>query len=672
MERIDSVTLANKDYVAEQYRRYKADPRSVGEEWALFFAGFELGASSNGAAVGGVAAGVPAATSAPVIGVFDLVHSYRELGHLVADLNPLAPKPAGHPLLEPSEFGFGDEDLDRVVSCGGFRGCSRTSIRHLIARLQATYCGTLGVEYMHIQDQEQRVWLQERMETTSNRPDLSPEERLGILDSLITAEGLAPFLQLRYPTAKRFSLEGSDSLVPLLHTVIEDAGALDGEAPFTGQGVVAETLCLSEPDGDPTGGTVHIIVNNQTGFTTPPEPYRFTPSPSDVAKITQAPAFHVNGDDPEAAVQAARLAIGFRERFKKDVFIDLVCYRRHGHNELDDPTFTQPVMYKKLAAKRTPLTIYRQRLVQAGVVAAEEAERRAREVRELLDDAQSYARDFLPRQPVFAFGGLWKGLGWAGDDWSARTAVAPGGLHEIAAAFTRVPEGFTPHPRAARLMEARAQMVREGRGIDWSCAEALAIGALLLEGIPVRMSGQDTCRGTFSQRHAVLHDVNTDDQYVPLDNIRGDQAPFRIIDSMLSENAVLGFEFGMSLADPRRLVLWEAQFGDFVNGAQVVVDQFLASSESKWQRMSGLVLLLPHGYEGQGPEHSSARLERFLQLCAEDNMQVCNLTTPAQYFHALRRQMHRSFRKPLVLMSPKSLLRHKLAVSPARDFTAAS
>src|SRR5437016_3807449 len=665
MERIDSVTLANKDYVAEQYRRYQADPRSVGEEWALFFAGFELGASGNGAAVGAATAGAPAAaaTSAPVIGVFDLVHSYRELGHLVADLNPLAPKPAGHPLLEPSEFGFGDEDLDRVVSCGGFRGCSRTSIRDLIARLQATYCGTLGVEYMHIQDQEQRVWLQERMETTSNHPDLSPEDRLRVLDGLIVAEGLEQFLQLRHPTAKRFSLEGSDSLIPLLHTLIEDAGSLGveemvfgmshrgrinvlanvlrkpyemiiaefegsllakeatgdgdvkyhlgysrdhttragrkvhlslaanpshleaidpiiegmvrakqqhlndaeyarvvpvlmhGDAAFTGQGVVAETLGLSELDGYRTGGTVHIIINNQIGFTTPPEAYRFTPYPSDVAKIIHAPVFHVNGDDPEAAVQAARLAIGFRQRFKKDVFIDLVCYRRHGHNELDDPTFTQPVMYKKIAAKRTALTLYREQLVQAGAVAAEEAERRAREFRELLDDAQSYARDFMPRQPVFVFGGLWKGFGWAGDDWSARTAVAPEVLHEIAAAF------------------------------------------------------------------------------------------------------------------PRRLVVWEAQFGDFINGAQVVVDQFLACSESKWQRMSGLVLLLPHGYEGQGPEHSSARLERFLELCAEDNMQVCNLTTPGQYFHALRRQMHRSFRKPLVLMSPKSLLRHKLCVSPLEELT---
>src|SRR6266403_1998445 len=785
MRSLDLVTRANAEYVDEQYRRYREDPSSVDENWALFFAGFELAANGNGAS--GVAAAngdvvraveaAPAPPAEPVIGVFDLVHSYRELGHLVAHLNPLAPKPAGHPLLEPSEFGFGERDMDRVIECGSFQGCATATLRDLIARLQGTYCRTLGVEYLHIQDRDQRLWLQERMEPTSNRPALEREDRIRIFERLMVAENFEQFLQTRYPTAKRFSLEGAESLIPLLDVLVEDAGALGaaemvigmphrgrlnvlanvlrkpyemvlaefegsflaresmgdgdvkyhlgysrdqmtrsgrrvhlslspnpshleavdpviegmvrakqnrygdrhrervvpvlmhGDAAFTGQGVVAETLGLSELDGYRTGGTVHIIVNNQIGFTTPPEAYRFTPYPSDVAKIIQAPVFHVNGDDPEAAVQAARLAIGFRERFKKDVFIDLVCYRRHGHNELDDPTFTQPVMYKKIAAKRTPLTLYREQLFQAGVVAAEEAERRAREFRELLDDAQSYARDFMPRQPVFAFGGLWKGLGWAGDDWSARTAVAPEVLHEIAAAFTRMPEGFTPHPRAARLMEARAQMVREGRGIDWSCAEALAIGALLLEGIPVRMSGQDTCRGTFSQRHAVLHDVETGDRYVPLDNIRGDQVSFRVIDSMLSENAVLGFELGMSLADPRRLVVWEAQFGDFINGAQVVVDQFLACSESKWQRMSGLVLLLPHGYEGQGPEHSSARLERFLQLCAEDNMQVCNLTTPAQYFHVLRRQMHRSFRKPLVLMTPKSLLRHKLCVSSLEELT---
>jgi 2-oxoglutarate dehydrogenase E1 component len=326
-------------------------------------------------------------------------------------------------------------------------------------------------------------------------------------------------------------------------------------------------------------------------------------------------------------------------------------------------------MYKKIAAHPTPLAIYRERLVAEGAVTDADVERRVKEFREMLDDAHGYARDFMPRQPVFAFGGLWRGLGWAGEDWSADTKVAAPVLHEVAEAFTRVPEGFHANPKVAKLMEQRAQMVREGEKIDWGTAEALAIGSLVLEGMPVRFTGQDVGRGTFSHRHAVLHDVENDARWVPLDNIRPGQSKFLILDSMLSENGVLGFEFGFSMADPHKLVIWEAQFGDFANGAQVIIDQFVASSESKWQRMSGLVMLLPHGYEGQGPEHSSARLERYLQLCADMNMQVCNLTTPAQYFHALRRQMHRSFRKPLIVMSPKMLLRYKLAVSPLRDFT---
>ena len=785
MRSLDLVTRANAEYVDEQYRRYREDPSSVDENWALFFAGFELAANGNGAS--GVAAAngdvvraveaAPAPPAEPVIGVFDLVHSYRELGHLVAHLNPLAPKPAGHPLLEPSEFGFGERDMDRVIECGSFQGCATATLRDLIARLQGTYCRTLGVEYLHIQDRDQRLWLQERMEPTSNRPALEREDRIRIFERLMVAENFEQFLQTRYPTAKRFSLEGAESLIPLLDVLVEDAGALGaeemvigmphrgrlnvlanvlrkpyemvlaefegsflaresmgdgdvkyhlgysrdqmtrsgrrvhlslspnpshheavdpviegmvrakqnrygdrhrervvpvlmhGDAAFTGQGVVAETLWLSELAGYRTGGTIHVIVNNQIGFTTSPDAFRFTPYPSDVAKIIQAPVFHVNGDDPEAAVQAARLAIGFRQRFKKDVIIDLVCYRKHGHNELDDPTFTQPVMYQQIAQHPAPLTQYRERLAAEGVLAPQDAERKAGEFRELLDDAQGYARDFMPRLPVFAFGGLWKGLGWAGTDWSAQTAVSQGTLDEIAAALVRLPTAFTPHPRAARLMEARAAAVREGGKIDWGCAEALAIGTLVLEGTTVRMIGQDTGRGMFSHRHAVLHDTKNGERYVPLDNIREGQGRFQILDSMLSEWAVLGFEFGFSSADPWKLVIWEAQFGDFANGAQVVIDQFIASSESKWQRMSGLVMLLPHGYEGQGPEHSSARLERYLQLCAEDNMQVCNLTTPAQYFHALRRQMHRPFRKPLVIMSPKSLLRHKLAVSTSAELT---
>jgi 2-oxoglutarate dehydrogenase E1 component len=650
-------------------------------------------------------------------------------------------------------------------------------LRDLLACLQATYCRTFAIEFLHVQKREQRLWLQDRMEPGCNVPALSADDRRQILQQLVTAEGLEQFLQQRYPTAKRFSLEGGDALVPLLLALIESGaehgvgemvfgmphrgrlnvlanvlgkpyemlvaefeGALQareatgdgdvkyhlgysrdhttatgktvhlslasnpshleaidpviegmvrakqnhlhdqerarvvpvlmhGDAAFTGQGVVAETLWLSELTGYRSGGTIHIIVNNQIGFTTPPEYYRFTGQPSDVAKVIQAPIFHVNGDDPEAAVHAARLAIAFRQAFKKDVFINLVCYRRHGHNELDDPTFTQPVMYRKIAAHPTALTIYRRRLESAGVVTAEDAERRVVEFRELMNDAQSYARDFMPRQPVFALGGLWAGLTWAGDDWSADTRVPAEVLHEVAAAFTRVPEGFTPQAKVMRLLEQRRAMVVPDGRMDWACGEALALGSLALEDVAIRMSGQDSGRGTFSHRHAVLHDVETGRTFTPLNAIRPAQGHVLILDSMLSENAVLGFEFGFSLADPHKLVLWEAQFGDFANGAQVVIDQFIASSESKWHRCSGIVLLLPHGYEGQGPEHSSARLERYLQLCADDNMQVANLTTPAQYFHALRRQMKRNFRKPLIVMSPKSLLRHKAAVSTLADLT---
>src|SRR5438067_2078728 len=635
MYSLDGVALANKDYVAEQYRRYQADPASVDARWAAFFAGFELANGNGGTPAALLEGATPAAER--VLDASDLVHSFRELGHLVAHLNPLEPRPMGHPLLDPAEFGFTDADMGRVVDCAGFRGPRRAPLGELIERLRGTYCGTLGVEYLHIPDKEQRDWLQDRMEPTENRPELAPEDRIRLLESLLQAEAFEQFLQVRYPTAKRFSLEGGEALVPMLDALIEEGGTLGademvfgmphrgrlnvlanvirkpyemilsefegtllareatgdgdvkyhlgysrdhvtgaghkvhlslsanpshleavdpviegivrakqdhygdrerervvpvllhGDAAFNGQGVVTETLGLSELPGYHVGGTIHIIVDNQIGFTTPPGAYRFTRYPSDVTKIILAPVFHVNGDDPEAAMHAARLAIGFRQRFKKDAVINLVCYRRHGHNELDDPTFTQPLMYKAIAAHPTVFAQYRERLVSDGAIAADDIERRVADFRELLDAAQGYARDFMPRQP--------------------------------------------------------------------------------------------------------------------------------------------GFEFGVSLADPRQLVIWEAQFGDFANAAQVVIDQFISSSESKWQRTSGIVLLLPHGYEGQGPEHSSARLERFLQLCAEDNMQVCNLTTPAQYFHALRRQMHRNFRKPLVVMSPKSLLRHKLAVSPLGEFT---
>jgi 2-oxoglutarate dehydrogenase E1 component len=446
---------------------------------------------------------------------------------------------------------------------------------------------------------------------------------------------------------------------------------IHGDAAFSGQGLVPETLSLSELEHYDTGGTIHIVVDNQVGFTASPHDYRCTPYASDVAGIIHAPVFHVNGDDPEAAVWAARLALGYRDRFRRDAVIDLKCYRRHGHNEVDDPSFTQPLMYEKIAKHPTTRRLYEERLIADGAITREEADRLAAEARGRLEAALLAARAHRPRQAVLTLGGAWEGLERAGADWSAETAVPRATLERIAAACARVPEGFSAHPKLKRLLEARARALEPGARIDWATAEMLAFGSLVLEGTKVRLAGQDSRRGTFSQRHAAWRDVKTDEAYVPLDHIDEAQARFVVIDSMLSEAAVLGFEYGYSWADPWTLTLWEAQFGDFANMAQAIIDVFIAAAESKWQRMSGLVLLLPHGYEGQGPEHSSARLERFLQLCGDDNIQVANLTTPAQYFHALRRQMRRKFRKPLVLMTPKSLLRHELAVSSGTDLAEA-
>jgi len=771
---LDFVTRANPEYVDRLYREYLRDPDSVDEQWALFFAGFEV-ARDDGSALQRLTPEAAAAQAS--LGVLNLIHSYREFGHLIAGLDPLGHNQPAHPFLELSGFGFTEADLDRRVECRSFRGCTRATIRELLSLLRATYCGALAVEYIDIPDKAERDWLQERMERSSNKPDLTAEQRKTILSQLTAAAGFEHFLHTKYLGQKRFSLEGAESLIPLLHALLDEAGdtgveqitmgmthrgrlnvlanvlrkpyemvfaefegtflppnvqgdgdvkyhlgyahdvptrsgrklhlslcsnpshleAIDpvvegivrakqnhlqdharsrvvsvlihGDAAFTGQGIVAETLALSELDAYRTGGTIHIIVNNQIGFTTSPPDYRFTRYPSDMTKVIQAPVFHINGDDPEAAVQAARLAMAFRQTFKKDVVIDLICYRRHGHNETDDPTYTQPVMYREIAAHPSVLQLYAQRLRAAGVVTPEEVAAAAAEIREIFNDAINYARDFMPRMQVFALGGLWKGMQWAGPDWSAHTAVPPAVLQRVVDGARQAPSDFAVHPKAKRLFEERAAMLSSGDRVDWACGEMLAFGSLLLEGTKIRLSGQDSGRGTFSHRHAVFYDTNTNARYVPLDHLSSEQGRFLVIDSMLSEAAVLGFEYGFSTADPRNLVIWEAQFGDFANGAQVIIDQFIAAAESKWQRMSGIVLLLPHGYEGQGPEHSSARLERYMQLCAENNMQVCNLTTPAQYFHALRRQMHRSFRKPLIVMSPKSLLRHKLTVSSVRDFT---
>jgi 2-oxoglutarate dehydrogenase E1 component len=444
---------------------------------------------------------------------------------------------------------------------------------------------------------------------------------------------------------------------------------IHGEAAFTGQGVVGETLMLCQLAGYGTGGTVHVIINNQLGFTTPPSQTRATRYPTDIARLIGAPVVHVNGDDPDAATSAAALATAFRQAFSADVMIDLWSYRRHGHNESDDPTFTQPVMYREIAAHPPVSKIYEERLTAEDIIPPGEGDRLRQRVRDRLNRAHTVARRLRPRQRISSLQGLWKGFGFAADDWSATTSVPRERLEQIIEPATRVPDGFHLNPKLPRLLHARMEMVQGARQVDWGCAELLAIGSLLIDGMPVRLTGQDTERGTFSHRHAVWHDVETGARYVPLEHLSPGQGECVILNTMLSELAVVGFEYGVSSADPRRLVIWEAQFGDFFNGAQPIFDQFIASAEAKWLRMSGLVLLLPHGFEGQGPEHSSARLERFLQLCARANLQIAVPTTPAQYFHLLRRQVMRTFRKPLILFTPKSLLRHKLSTSPIQELS---
>jgi 2-oxoglutarate dehydrogenase E1 component len=449
---------------------------------------------------------------------------------------------------------------------------------------------------------------------------------------------------------------------------------MHGDASFTGQGIVAETLFLSELEAYRTGGTIHIIINNQVGFTTNPSDGRFTRYPTDIAKAIQAPVFHVNGDDPEAVVHAARLAIEFRQRFKADVIIDLVCYRRRGHNELDDASVTQPVMAREIETHPTVRNIYARHLLEQGAVNQAELDAMTEDVRGRLEKALEYAQTFKPSDTPPPIHGPWANFTRLprGIDWSARTGVDKETLKAIAKAATTVPEGFTIHKTVGRMMENRLKQVTEEKGIDWGCGEMLALGSLLNEGTWVRLSGQDVSRGTFSHRNAVWFDNRTGRPYVPLAEFAKDKARFVVVNSMLSEFATIGFEYGFASADPHALIVWEAQFGDFVNMAQPMIDQFISSGESKWSKYSGLVMLLPHGYEGQGPEHSHARLERFLQLCAEDNMQVCYPTTPAQFFHMLRRQMHRPYRRPLIVMSPKSMFRNPLCVSNLDEFVSSA
>jgi 2-oxoglutarate dehydrogenase E1 component len=709
-----------------------------------------------------------------------MIRAYRMRGHLAANLDPLGiTEQIPQPELDPASYGFTEADMDRPIFLDKVLGLEQASVRQIIDILKRTYCGTLGVEFMHISDPEQKSWLQQRIEGEHKEISFTPEGKKAILRKLIEAEGFENFLNVKYTGTKRFGLDGGEAMVPALEQIIKRGGQLGvkeivlgmahrgrlnvlanvmakpfsaifhefkggsstpdevegsgdvkyhlgsssdrafdnntvhlsltanpshleivdpvvlgkarakqdqrgdkeritvlpllihGDAAFAGQGVVAECFALSGLRGHKSGGSIHFIVNNQIGFTTSPHFARSSPYPSDVAKIIEAPIFHANGDDPESVVFAAKIATEFRQKFKKPVVIDMFCYRRFGHNETDEPFFTQPQMYKAIATHETAVSIYSKRLIAEGVMTEADFEAMKADYRQQLDTDFAVADGYKANKADW-LDGRWAGMKSAKDLDDPRrgtTGIKASKLKELGQRLTKVPKTFNVHKTLQRVLDARRKMIDDGAGIDWSMGEALAFATLLDESYKIRLSGQDVQRGTFSQRHAVLIDQVTGKQYTPVNHlVREQKVKMETINSLLSEEAVLGFEYGYSLAEPNCLTLWEAQFGDFANGAQVVFDQFISSGERKWLRMSGLVCLLPHGYEGQGPEHSSARLERYLQLCAEDNMQVANCTTPANYFHILRRQLKRDIRKPLILMTPKSLLRNKRATSRLDEF----
>jgi 2-oxoglutarate dehydrogenase E1 component len=794
---------ANAQFISQLYARWVAEPSAVDPDFAALFAALNDEAKSiltdaTGASwaprpldfedeapappkPGAAPAADTRAATIDSIRALMMIRVYRVRGHLEAQLDPLGLKqPHHYSELDPKTYGFTEADMDRPIFIDGVLGREIASPREIIAILRASYCGKIGVEFMHIQDPAQKSWIQRRIEGAPWTTAFNKPEKAKILRQLTEADSFETFCQRRYVGTKRFGLEGGESTIPALHAVIETAAqhgvkeiaigmphrgrlntlvnivqkpltalfsefggesakpndvqgsgdvkyhlgtstdiaingnqvhlslqpnpshleAVDpvvvgkirarqdmtgdnktrrsamaimmhGDAAFAGQGLVYETLAMSQLIGYRTGGSIHLVVNNQIGFTTVPAHAFSGLYCTDVAKSVQSPILHVNGDDPEAVVFAARLATEFRMEFAVDVVIDLVCYRRHGHNENDEPAFTQPIMYKAIKGMKTTRTLYAERLIAESSVTAEQAKEILDTYNQTLEDAYKGAQSYKVNKADW-LEGHWSGLNQANGEAEQEeeaTAAPLEQLREVGAALSRPPENFDLNPKILRQLEAKKQMIDSGEGIDWATGEALAFGTLMLDGHRVRLSGEDVQRGTFSQRHAVLIDQTNQNEYVPLNNMAPGQAKIEIFNSLLSEAGVLGFEYGYAIADPGVLVLWEAQFGDFANGAQVIIDQFLASGETKWLRMCGLTLLLPHGSEGQGPEHSSARLERYLQLCAEHNMTVCNLTTPANYFHALRRQLKRNFRKPLVVMTPKSLLRHKLAVSSLHEMS---
>ena len=796
----------NATYITELLRRYLKDKNSVDDSWQSFFASLpqesldELKGASWSRHDGFVISPKVAPkvddqakepmkvsqTTVDSIRALMLIRAYRVRGHLMAQIDPLGLDQCtktSHPELDPTAFGFGPNDLDRPIFLNYTLGLEQATLRQILNHLKKTYCHHIGVEFMHIQDPEQKSWIQERIEKDVSQAKLpfTPTHQRDILKGLTEAETFEQYLHRKYPGTKRFGLDGGEILIPVLeqlvtrgselgiievvigmahrgrlnvltnfmkkpfvalfhefqglpsqvHDAEQDSGdvkyhlgrstdrffnekkvhlsvianpshleavnpvvlgkvrakqqqyndhnrqkvlglLLHGDAAFAGQGLVSEILALSNLQGYNTGGTVHLIINNQIGFTTIPAYARSGSYASDAALMIQAPIFHVNGDDPEAVVYIARLAIEFRQTFNQDVVIDIVCYRRYGHNESDEPAFTQPLMYQEIERHPTTRELYIQKLLQEEIITETESTNDHDYLTKQLDEAFSASKSYELEQPEW-LRGVWDGFVTSRSDEEPliHTAVDEEQLIKVGKALWKIPDSsFNLNTKIIRQLKAKEMVIQEGTGIDWATAEALAFGTLLLERTPVRLSGQDSGRGTFSQRHAILYDQITEERYIPFNHLDPSQETFlEVHNSPLSEAGVLGFEYGYSLADPNTLVLWEAQFGDFVNGAQVIIDQFICSAEYKWQRLSGLVMLLPHGYEGQGPEHSSARPERFLQLCAETNMRVVNCTTPANYFHALRRQIRSPIRKPLIIFTPKSLLRNKVCVSTLTDMS---
>ena len=773
---MDIPETLSKDYIDAQYKMWKADPKAVSRDWQFFFEGFEI-------------AGAMERETTDVCDedhvlrqsrVDALINRYRHIGHFLACLDPLTACPTDHPLLNLSAFNLAAEDLDSLFYAGSLVKTERASLKDIVRILKETYCRSIGVEFMHLQDPDERRWLQDRMELRQNRPDLKSEDKIRIMEKLYQAALFEQFLHKKYLGQTRFSIEGAEAIIPMFDALVSWAGMNDcreiilgmahrgrlnvqthilkksyeeifsefescydpgdafgagdvkyhngymadikthqdaslrmflvnnpshlesvdpvvqgfvrarqnilgdsnrnavlpllihGDAAFAGQGIVAETLNMSQLTGYKTGGTIHLVINNQIGYTTLPENARSTRYATDVAKMLMVPIFHVHGENPEAAVHVVRLAAEYRKTFNKDVVIDVICYRRYGHNEGDEPYFTQPLMYERIRGRRPLNEVYAQQLVEQGLAKPENLDVLTENINKDLEEALEAVRASVCVFPQSRFYENWKNFHGNYTHDPLETGVSSKKLTSLARKLNTVPSDFSVNTKLIRLLGNRLKSVETKENIDWANAEAMAFGSLLTEGQPIRLSGQDSGRGTFSQRHSVLFDTQTGEEYTPLNALGKRQASFSVFDSMLSEAGIMGFEYGFSMAQPLGLVIWEAQFGDFANNAQSIIDLYIASGESKWQRLSGLVLLLPHGWEGLGPEHSSARLERFLQLCAGDNIQVCNLTTPAQYFHLIRRQAKSNFRKPLILMAPKSLLRHPQAVSNLKDMTSGS